>query len=101
MAILQKITEITKVREWINIINTLVDAVTLKSYVWETVSEIGRKEYSFPNSTPFPPNSRFIVTYASIELYEDDYVINGNTITFISPTLEKDYPIKIRYIGSR
>lgn len=97
--ILEKITETTKVRKWVEIINSIVDYLSVKSNVWETTSVIGQKIYKF--ETPFPADSIYTVTYASIELYESDYVIKGNTIEFIEPTPEGGYPIKIRYIGGK
>ena len=99
MANIEKITETTKVREWVERINDIIDEVSLREYVWETVSEYGKQEYTF--AKVFPTNSKFIVTYASIELYESDYTLEGTTLTFISPTLEDGYPIKIRYVGSK
>lgn len=99
MAIIDKITETTKVREWVNRINSIIDDITLRGYTWETMSVKGKQEYTFAKN--FPANSRFIVTYASVELYESDYTLDGNTLRFISPTSEEGYPIKIRYIGSK
>ena len=100
MSVIQKITETTKVREWVNRINAMIDLLTLKSYVWETVSVKGQDVYAF--SQPFPTNSKFSVTYASIELYESDYSLDGVNLTFTNGApMETGYPIKIRYIGSK
>jgi hypothetical protein len=100
MSILQKITDTTKVREWVERINVIIDELTLKSYVWESVSKKGVATYTF--SKPFPVNSKFVVTYASIELYEGDYEMDGVYLTFVNGApLEDGYPIKIRYIGSK
>lgn len=99
MSIIEKITETTKVREWVNRINSLIDLLNTKSYQWETVSVKGQQEYTFEQS--FPTNSKFTVTYASVELYESDYTLLGKTLTFIEPPSEDGYPIKIRYIGSK
>ena len=96
---IEKITDTTKVREWVNRINALIDLLINKSYQWETISVKGQKEYTFEQS--FPENSKFSVTYASVELYESDYKLLGKTLTFIEPPSEEGYPIKIRYIGSK
>ena len=96
---IEKITDTTKVREWVNRINALIDLLTNKSYQWETLSVKGQKEYTFEQS--FPENSKFSVTYASVELYESDCKLLGKTLTFIEPPSEEGYPIKIRYIGSK
>lgn len=96
---IEKITGTTKVKEWVNRINSIIDAINLKSYQWEAVSVSGKQSYTFEKS--FPTNSKFSVTYASVELYEDDYSLNGNILTFSEPPTEDGYPIKIRYIGSK
>lgn len=96
---MNKITDTTKVREWVKIINELIDVVDERNQQWETISKIGVATYEFQNT--FPLNSKFSVIYASIELDERDYIIEGNRITFIEPTLEEGYPIKIRYVGSK
>ena len=38
---IEKITDTTKVREWVNRINALIDLLTNKSYQWETLSVKG------------------------------------------------------------
>ena len=94
---MKKIEKDTKVREWVNIINELIDVVESANRQWETVSRKGVATYEF--SDTFPQNSKFSVIYASVELDEADYEIEGNKITFIEPTPEEGYPIKIRYVG--
>ena len=96
---LEKITDTTKVRVWVERINDMIDIVSLKNYVWETTSVKGKKDYQFDN--PFPSNAKYSVIYASIELYDSDYIIEGNVLSFNEAPMEDNYPIKIRYIGSK
>jgi hypothetical protein len=96
---MNRITNTTKVREWVDIINKLIDVVEERNQQWETTSKRGVDTYEFIDT--FPLNAKFSVIYASIELDEADYKIEGNKIIFIEPTPEEGYPIKIRYVGSK
>lgn len=97
---MNKITETTKVREWINRINELIDEIGLKSYSWDTVSVKGKSVYTFDKNKfkTFAPNSEYIVMYSGIELNPKDYTISGDTLTFKFPPEEDGCSIRIRYL---
>lgn len=95
-----KITETTKVREWVNRINEIIDAISLKNYSWDTVSVKGNVSYTFDKNKfkTFSPNAEYIVMYAGIELNPKDYTISGDTLTFKLPPEEDGCPIRIRHL---
>lgn len=100
---IDKITDTTKVRDWIVSINALIDAFNLKNYSWDTVSEKDVSVYKFDLKTykQLPVNAEYIVLYAGVELNKSDYKITGgDTLTFTSPTKESGYPIRVRYLRS-
>lgn len=97
---MNKITETTKVREWINRINDLIDAIGLKNYSWDTVSVKGKSVYTFDKNKfkTFSPSAEYVVMYAGIELNPKDYTISGDTLTFNFPPEEDGCSIRIRYL---
>lgn len=99
---LDKITDYTKVKEWVVRINEMIDLLDLQSYVWETTSVIGQKDYVF-NVNEFkkmPLGGKFIVTYGGVELHKNDYEISGvDTLKLTNEPEETGYPIRIRYVG--
>lgn len=95
------ITETTKVKDWIKYINNIIEVLGVKNYSWDTVSESGVAVYKFDMKKykQMPIDSKFIVTYAGVELDERDYVISGgDTLTFVSPSEESGCPIRVRFL---
>ena len=99
---IQKINVNTKVREWVDRINELIDEVGIIAYSWDTVSVKGKQSYTFDKNKfkTFSSNGEYVVLYAGIELNPNDYTIAGDTLTFKLPPEEDGCSIRIRYLRS-
>lgn len=99
---IQKITESTKVKDWVARINELIDEVETLAYSWDTVSVKGKQSYTFDKNKfkMFSLNDEYTVLYAGIELNPKDYTISGDTLTFKYPPEEDGCSIRIRYLRS-
>jgi hypothetical protein len=99
---IQKITESTKVKDWVARINELIDEVGTIAYSWDTVSVKGKQSYTFDKNKfkTFSSSGEYVVLYAGIELNKKDYTIAGDTLTFKSPPEEDGCSIRIRYLRS-
>lgn len=99
---LSKITETTKIRDWLKRINQIIDVVNAKTYSWDITSVKGQSMYTFSTSNGYidiPANGEYVVYYSGIELDKRDYLINGDTLTFKLPPEEDGCPIRVRYLS--
>lgn len=103
---INKITDTTKVRVWVDIINKLLDDSSDKEYIFKAISKSGTDTYNFENAKNLPsdfyfePDANYIVTYGGIVLQPDDYSLNARQLKFVNGApLENDYLITIRYVG--
>lgn len=99
---IDKITDSTKVRYWIERINEIIDKINATNYSWDTTSVEGKPEYKFntseENSIPLPVGGEYIVYYAGVELHPDDYTVNGDTLTFTEAPKESGCSIRVRFL---
>ena len=104
---IEKITENTKVKVWVDIINKLLDDGADKEYIFKAYSVKGQDSYNFGNVVGMPndfvfEDGNYIVTYGGIILQPDDYSLSGKILRFTNgaPT-ESDYLITVRYEGKK
>lgn len=98
---MDKINVDTQVKDWVKIINELVDEVETITYSWDTVSVKGQSEYTFDKNkyNLFPSGKELIVLYAGVELNSNDYKIDmDNKLVFTTPSEEDGCPISVRYL---
>ena len=104
---IDKITESTKVKVWVDIINKMLDEGQDKEYVLNAYSVPGKSEYDFSDAVGLPSSFQFfdgnyIVTYGGIVLQPDDYSLIGKKLIFTNgATPEEGYLITVRYEGRK
>jgi hypothetical protein len=96
---IDKITNNTQVRYWIDRINKIIDKINVMNYSWDAESIEGTLQYEFPTPAYEPmPEGEYVVYYSGIELHPDDYTVNSNTLTFAEAPKESGCSIRVRFL---